>query len=256
MLPWEFQRIYVQPGRKIYGLLIIHDPSYKIGEELTDILYGSGAFLVSILSTSREEGEEDLVTIDLTDSTASLKELKEEIGRIKGVRRVEELEPVEEGLLVDYMHHPLTLLGGRALLLREPALSKIVNDGYRRFGEPFSIWLYYTGKDAGRAFYESHVSILRKFDEEKVLKLSRYMFQLIGFGLLEHVKVGGEEALVRVRDSIEVEVNSGSGRSCQFVRGMLEGWFSGFFGKDAECMETKCENRGDEYCEFEIRVRS
>ncbi len=77
MLPWEFQRIYVQPGRKIYGLLIIHDPSYKIGEELTDILYGSGAFLVSILSTSREEGEEDLVTIDLTDSTASLKELKE-----------------------------------------------------------------------------------------------------------------------------------------------------------------------------------
>ena len=256
MVPWHFQRICVQPGRKIYGLLIEHDPSYKIGKELMNILYDYSTFLISYISTYEEDREEDLAIIDMTNLTIDLKELKEEIGRIKGVRRVEELEPVEEGLFVDYMHHPLTLLGGRALLLREPALSKIVNDGYRRFGEPFSIWLYYTGKDAGRAFYESHVSILRKFDEEKVLKLSRYMFQIVGFGLLEHVKVGEEEALVRVRDSLEVEVNSGSGRSCQFVRGMLEGWFSGFFGRDAECVETKCENRGDEYCEFEIRVRS
>ena len=255
-MPWPFQRIYDMPGHKLLGLLITHDPNYKIGEDLVKILYGSGAYLISLLSTSRKEGEEDLAIIDLTNLTVDAESLKKDIRRIRGVIKIDEIEPVDEGLLVDYIHYPLTLLGGRALLLREPAISKIITKGYERFGEPFSIWLYYVGKDAGRAYYKSHVALLRDFNEDKVLKLSRYMFQLAGFGLLEHVSVNKDEVIVRVRDSMEVEVNSGSGRTCQFIRGMLGGWFSELFGKEVTEIETKCANRGDEYCEFDIRPKA
>jgi hypothetical protein len=43
---------------------------------------------------------------------------------------------------------------------------------------------------------------------------------------------------------------------CHWTRGFLAGYLSEIIGVNIEVSEIKCLGRGDEYCEFEIKVKT
>ncbi|MBO3808288.1 MAG: 4-vinyl reductase [Candidatus Brockarchaeota archaeon] len=63
------------------------------------------------------------------------------------------------------------------------------------------------------------------------------------------------KAQLRVYESCECEIGKGSEQPySQIVRGMLAGFFSLLFGKEAKTTETRCIAKGDPYCEYTVKT--
>jgi hypothetical protein len=131
----------------------------------------------------------------------------EKLSKVKHVKKVEEIKPVNKGIIVDYIHFPPTIKGDNALLLRGPIIKALIKGGYGRFGEIYSVWLYYIGSEMGRESYKSHVKMLGE-EGKKLLTLASQLFKHIGWGILEYELINEviPRAVFRVYNSIECEM--------------------------------------------------
>lgn len=66
--------------------------------------------------------------------------------RIKFVKSVEEIKPLdEEVIIIDHIHFLPKIKGDHALLLRNPVIKAIIKRSYEKFGDIYSVWLYHMG---------------------------------------------------------------------------------------------------------------
>ncbi|RLI28557.1 hypothetical protein DRO58_01950 [Candidatus Bathyarchaeota archaeon] len=244
------------PNRRLGGCVITFKPealqSIGVLEQITDKVASKKApILLLKTSISLEDVAEALIVLDLTGLSVNMEEIVSEIKSIPLVARVEILEPVTEGVIIDYVHFPPMIMGKRAILMRRTLFEAFVKQGYNQFGPIYSVMLYHIGFHIGVESFREHITVVNG-NKHQALKLAEAMFKHAGFGILE-TKLSIEKGLgeIRVYGSLECEVFKGADKpSSHFIRGIISGWMTTLAGEKREVEEVKCIAAGDPYCEF------
>jgi len=118
--------------------------------------------------------------------------------------------------------------------------------------------LYIAGKELSEPFFD----ILKKMygadilNSEKKIKMAlEYFVPFIGFGRVEIIEVDLKKAhiIFKGQDFPEVGITrSTDTQACHIVRGIFTGFMEILTKTPCTGEETKCQAKGDEYCEFVI----
>ena len=256
--PWSSGRGFKFDGRDVLGLLVRmrEEALYGVGimSRISKALSEMGIPILTAKVGFSDGSLDFFLVLDLTGNPVDEKALAERISGIPYVYEVVPIPPLKGGVIVDDYHFPPTLFGERMLMLRFPVLEAMIKGGYETFGRIYAVWLYHVGFRIGRDTFASQLLMFNTRSVE-LFDLSASFFKHDGFGIMEvrRVDLEGRKAVIRVYDSFECSMFKGLGKPMgHFVRGMLAGWASEFFGKELSAKETKCLANGDEYCEFEI----
>jgi len=262
--PYEVGRYAVVPGTAPFVFHIRFQPEAltEVGilEKLINVLTEKGIPIL-LLKVSVATAGEAFTTILIADLKGKERMVEDIVQRMKRVPYVAEVLyalPIIDGVAVDPFSFPLLMIGKRAVILRQPVYGGMIKEGWTRFGTPYAILLYTVGYGAGLLAYKDHSKII---SGPNVQKLAEALFQAMGFGRLEIVKLDDErrEAVFRVYDSFECELFLGAGEiRGNFIRGIIAGWLAGYWGVTGEfevvAREVKCIAKGDSYCEYVARV--
>jgi len=95
-------------------------------------------------------------------------------------------------------------------------------------------------------------------DKRSLAIIAEQLFQAVGFGIPENVKMdleGGEVEYI-IYDCLECGINLEAGRRVKssLIRGILEGYYSKLLGREVECKEEECIAMGDKICRMKIRA--
>ncbi|MEM2125958.1 MAG: V4R domain-containing protein [Candidatus Methanosuratincola sp.] len=198
------------------------------------------------------------IVLDVTDCSAPLEEVVEELERSGAMNSVRAyLSPVE-GFIADVASHPLLAGNNRVVILRDSGYRELLAGLREWFGTNGTSFLYHVGFKTGSGFGRLH-----KDDAEKVgLKdpvqiyrnISAAMFQWAGFGILEVEELTADGGVIVVRDSFECELGKNSATVySQFVRGIIAGILAELFGYGFNVVEEECIAKGDQVCRFKLK---
>lgn len=117
--------------------------------------------------------------------------------------------------------------------------------------------LYTLGKDSE---YERMLKVASKLHLDRDTLVSRIpsLMKMMGWArdvqILEYVPK--ESVILRTYDSFESLTSRADGvQSCDFLRGSLAGILKALHkGMDTEGVETHCQSRGDDYCQFALNI--
>ena len=255
---WDIGSVLLIEKRNLKGLVISLHPEalirVRILEKIVGILAKRGISIILLRTNATRDYFETLIFIDITDTEADINEVIKEILSVKAVKHVELIDPVADGLIANYLHYPPTILGQRAIILRKPLWEAFIRGGYERFGEAHAVFLYHLGRNAGLSDYKAHEGLIG-YNPKSLIALAESFFKICGFGSLKVEKIREEPpvAIVRVYNSCECELFLGSKRpSSHFIRGLIAGWFCGFFKRDMSAEEVECIAKGDKSCMFRV----
>ncbi|AKG38590.1 hypothetical protein MA03_03835 [Infirmifilum uzonense] len=260
-LPYEMGRYAIEPGTRpyIYHLILSPEALKATGllEEVSMIFASRNIPILELkVSTPPRLKVRIIVIVDLKGREDLAEGLRGELSRLRFVEEVTYTPPIAEGVVFDTFSFPLTFMGERSIIMRRAVYEGFIKGGWERFGSAFAAMLYLMGFEAGRKAFVDYYSIFR--DPNTQLKAVSAVFQMLGYGVLEFVRVddNAHRAVVRVYDSFECELFKGAGdiRS-GFVRGIIAGFLAGRWNvKEVSAREVKCIARGDPYCEFHVEV--
>ena len=186
-------------------------------------------------------------------SPEKVKEAMEEAAKSMGISvEVEIIEPTIPGFVVDTRHFPVRFLGERAAVFRKSVLEAWFFGMRKRFGTAAEVFLYYEGVETGSHVYDDYAeSGVERKDMWRFLSATMF-----ASGLVSRMEVGlGEPMVVKIWDSIECEIGRGSKTFfSRWMRGLIAGFASKYFGKKVNVIEVKCIAKGDPYCEFTVAV--
>ncbi len=228
--------------------------------KITKVFEEKGVPILHVTLSAPQRGHllKIIIVADMNGREKLAEELARRLGEIPYVKEVRWAPPITPGNAIDVFSHPLTIHGSRAVMMREPVYRGLIKSGWERFGTAYAVLLYAAGYEAGLFSYKEHVKFAPEPDTGK---LAAALFQMLGYGKLEFVKVDDEkrEAIVRVYDSFECSLFPDAGEiRGNFVRGMIAGWLAGHWSlpgdEEAFAKEVKCIAKGDPYCEYHVRV--
>lgn len=159
-------------------------------------------------------------------------------------------------IFYDVFSYPQTIIGEPIVTLRYNDFSEVVRGFIRRFRDPGKAIMYYLGLDIGSSLGKWVREVLGidmlEFGEAYVLGLS--IARALGW-MIAKVKVLNEESVeVEVYDSIDGRVVGEEYDSCYLIKGLLEGYTSRMFKAEVRGEEVKCVKRGDDMCNFKLKV--
>jgi len=194
---------------------------------------------------------------DLKGSNVRVEDLIKEIKKLGSVLEVEFSGPIIDGLIVDELHFPITVLNERSIVMKVKTFAGCFKRLYEKFGSGAAFILYEMGKAAGEEKARSEKEKLDKLTALKVILAER---AAKGWGMAKIEKFDEEkaEAIITVQELFECIPFQGRSKETmsQFFRGYLAGVFSQFFGKSVLVIESECIAKGDENCKFIIQVHS
>ena len=255
---YEIGRYVYHPHLDVYGIYIVmRSEILETPSVLVNIfkLFAENELPIVHFKLSRPQLKEPiraLIFFAIGRRKEVIDSIIEELKRKDYIIEVMLIEPIFKGFVADTVMFPPTLNGERIVILRQPLIKMLLNAIVKEYGNGFEVLLYYIGYEYGKLAYATHVEIVGR-DREKMITLSKVLFQLLGFGRMEvaDINLKDKTAVVRIYDSIECSSFKNSTRpKSYFIRGMLAGWFEEFFGVKMHSEETKCIARGDPYCEM------
>jgi len=261
--PLDLSRSINISERKLSGFSIIakNVPGIlvNIGKTCADRMIN----IISIITSAEQTIGGDthiFLIVDLTDSNVSAEALKEEFSKINNIISVEIVEPYAN-YIIDNTHFPLTLNGGkiRAIIIGEPLIKGFLIGLTQQLGEPISqiaLWNmgYGSGKEIWNLIYEWRKAAVKEL-VELMLKTSIALGWFSKYEVIEYSSIN-KYAKIRVWDNWECQTRGVSGRAeSHFIRGIFAGFFTKHFGIDCQAFETRCISKGDEFCEFDIKVK-
>ncbi len=263
LIPYEVGRFSYVPGTRpyLFRLVLSSEALRAVGvlEKIIRIFAENGISLLQLKVSASSGGKLSIVLIaDFKGREHLLEHVSRELSKVEFVESVRVIPPVVEGVVVDALSFPLTLMGQRVVIYRRAVYEGFIKSGWSRFGSAYGVLLYLAGFEAGRLAYRDHAQLVR--DPLAQVRLAEALFQMLGYGILRVVRLDDErrEAVARVYESFECELFKGAGEiRGSFVRGLIAGWLAERWGvkeEDILAREVKCIARGDPYCEYNIRV--
>lgn len=254
----DLGRMLVFQRRNLYGLAVFFSPEAVeapgILMSLARILAEKGISIFHVVGSGRQPDGSYYMLLYADFADKDPHKVAKELYDVRYVEKVEVLEPVVPGVVVDTVTDRLMLADERALILRHTIYRGLFGVIREELGPSASAIFYHIGLRAGRDAFKSHVRILKgRKDTASLVRLGEALWRTVGFGRLEIVLVDTQKgrAVARVYDNFECEMFKGSGEPQGYLtRGLLEGWFEGILGPELKSEETKCIAMGDPYCEF------
>jgi len=195
--------------------------------------------------------------VDLKGLNETIENLVKEIEMLDAVLEVNFSKPIIDGLIVDELHFPVTVLDERSIILKIRTFVDCFKRLYEKFGSGAGFILYEMGKAAG----ENKVKIINEkynLDRLTVLKVILAEKSAKGWCIPEIEKFDEEkvEITIVVQELFECIPFKGKNRDpkSQFFRGYLAGVLSQLFNKHVSVIETECVAKGDQNCKFIGRV--
>ena len=95
---------------------------------------------------------------------------------------------------------------------------------------------------------------------ETFLSLFPAIYSTVGWGKVVDIKLDNDEGKIIFKDFFEADAvlksyGKKESSQCHFMTGYLGVLFSEMTGKDWQVTETKCEAKGDEFCEFTFKAK-
>jgi predicted hydrocarbon binding protein len=182
-------------------------------------------------------------------------------GSLRGLDVAEELEIVEpRPLPYETVLFPIRNLQSRVLLFTVDRMRTIM-DRMERILTPAGagVIFFNMGLENGRTLknFLNTMMLGRDLNFEERLWALKHHLKSAGMGVVEFLNVDFEEgcASVRVYGSFEAEGRKKGRPICHITRGILTGFFEEEFGKKVRVSELKCAAMGNEFCEFEVRLK-
>lgn len=245
--------VAITPERTPVGFLVVLRGGMVVLRKVLKELEGFP--LIRVLASQGHSGEHTCyVIVDARGRLGSVEKIAGRIRMVEGVEDVKVYRPLE-GLLTVVPFDVLEFSGQRAVVFVRPLFAAFVKTVREALGTSGSAILYHMGVYLGQEAFRGHMR-LAKGRREVALSVTRDLFRACGLGRVELVKLDEKSgsALVRVWNNFECELFAGSGLpSSHFVRGVIAGWLSAYFGKDINVVETRCIAKRDNCCEFEVR---
>ena len=190
------------------------------------------------------------------EDPAKAEKLQKEISELPGVKKILVSEANVGRLAMD-RHHGLQFIGvDRVVEFRVGWVTGIFREIYRRWGDDGRRMVYLEGFYGGRRSY--HVWKERfGLDGRELLEVALEVWPLLGWAeRVQVVEMDAEtgETVLRIWGSFEA-VERDAKPTCHFMLGAITGFLSEMARKPLYGFETKCQARGDEYCEFVIKEK-
>ena len=246
---------YYSPKKKLFQIVVkMMDTPGALGAVLE--VLGSR---VNLLGT---------MTYSLADGTAMLSSFAESISPSETPNKLSRLissahvalesEVTEstDGLLVDKFHLGIeSSMRTPMVLFSKDGIVHMFDGLVRVFGSGGDALLYNEGYFVGEANAARIVSVigsklaLRRMDD------LLYLFSARGWGQANWIDgPASKHPTLRLEDCFECSAENSVKKSCNFMRGYLDGWGKVFLEGVVKSKETRCRFRGDDYCEFEMKV--
>jgi predicted hydrocarbon binding protein len=261
--PFEVGRVFFIPGRRLGGFRVVAGREHGVMRKALDVCSKYNAYLLSLHFTLSPKGEKVFTLIyDLTECSAPLNEVAEEIRKIESIKEVALIEQQAEGFIADTTSPIITAGGVRGIILREMVWSILVNKIREKFGSGGEALLYYIGVDMGVKAAAEHKKMAEALGLKEPDKITRMLgatiFTTIGWGSMqiEDFTLNPPYALITVYNNFECETAPSSKKPySQLTRGVIAGYLSHLLGLEMVVDETECIAKGDQRCRFECKRR-
>jgi len=252
--PLNLDRIIV--GEGIYGFLVETSRGLDAVAEVFKVLSELNLTLVHMAvpePVSKRTKGSFMLFLDFTKSKMTPFEAKNALERRVSGIKIDIAEPVLSGVTVDSFHFPLMFLNERAVIFRETALKAWLINMRERFGTGGEAFLFHEGYIIGNSIYDACREMCGKECDIWTL----FGAVLFASGIAENVStdIGYERIIVKVWNNIECSLAKTKNLNKPFshwLRGILAGFGSRYFGRRISAVEVKCIAKGDPYCEFII----
>ena len=158
---------------------------------------------------------------------------------------------------MDEYFFPFQFNGNRAIVMGKKMYEGLIKKLKETIGEAAELTLYLAGYNMGTKAYKKD-EIMGGRDAQRLISISKAYFKAKGYGKLqvEKLDLDGKKATLKIYDSFECSLFKDSKKpQSQLIRGMLVGWYTGFFKEEMKVTETRCIAKGDPYCQFEIQAK-
>ena len=259
----DIPTLLVRPKRNIVYISIIARNVPTVVDNVFEILDNFKIDVSEATVTTDFKRNEKIISFFADFSHSTLEDISffsEIIERVDGVKSVKMSDPLMRGVTVADIEFPVTTFGGmlRAVILPEPLFAGLIRGTIKRFGPTGLLLLYEAGREVGFQVGE----LLKKFDVPIDKLLEGCLKILKSIGMLDpttfEIKYTNE-IIVRFRDCIECRNSAdlvGNNPSANLVRGLIDGLLEEYYGREYLSVETKCQYKGDDFCEIITRPRS
>ncbi|MBO3832474.1 MAG: hypothetical protein FGF51_03700 [Candidatus Brockarchaeota archaeon] len=259
--PLNLGRIVVlDAGQRWYGIVLETIIEKGVVRRLAEIAEQAG-IVIRFIQFSNVEPHDSLakaiVFLDFSNTSVTPEEALRLVRKQPFVRSAHLIVPSYEGLLFDNYFFPLVVGKRRAVIFRRRVYESLFKGVREKFGTAGEAMLYYQGFAVGHRTCQAYREETGIEDPEALVGLGKAYFRTSGWGIIDVARISVEkgEAQVRVYESFECETGKGSETPYgHFLRGILAGFFTNIFQKEAKAVETKCVAKGDPYCEYMIKT--
>ncbi|MCS7129423.1 MAG: hypothetical protein NZ919_02135 [Candidatus Caldarchaeum sp.] len=224
--------------------------------QVLEVIASYGLNLVSVYTNSpyrlRDQSDINLV-VDFTNKPLSAEQLAKSLQLLGVVKNVMYYGKQLPDMLVDVHHFPVTIMGERAIIYREPGYREMILGIKRELGTGGDAILYRIGLNIGRGIWKK-VKELAKGDLKLMVEHIKDRVLQNGTSRVKEIilELDAGRVVVRLEDNYECALVKNYGKPFSNLhRGMFAGIFSELTGSELS-IETKCIAAGDPYCEFII----
>lgn len=151
----------------------------------------------------------------------------------------------------------IRVTGEISIMIHGPALIMLTDNIIEKMGKEGVKSIYAASKEGGMSLAKAYKS---KFHlaESKLANLLMDLASMGGWGRFEFIKLDFKENIMicTVKESPFARLSKQKKKKvCHMIRGLLAGGASIGFGKDVECIETKCLADGSNFCEFIVKPK-
>lgn len=259
--PLNLGRIVVlDAGQRWYGVVVETIIEEGVLRRLAEIAENAG-IIIRFIQFSNVEPHDSLAKaiafLDFSNTSVTPREALRLVRKQPFVRSARMIAPDPHGILFDNHFFPLVVGKRRAVIFRRRVYESLFKGVREKFGTAGEAMLYYQGYAIGQRTCQAYREDTSIEEPETLVGLGKAYFKTMGWGIMDVANLNVEkgEAQVRIYESFECETGKDNETPYgHFIRGILAGFFSSIFQREAKAVETKCIAKGDPYCEYVIKT--
>ena len=192
--------------------------------------------------------------VDPSSATRTVEEVAEDIRGLSDVLDVRYGTKTVAGIVVPPFSIDFKMRETRAFVFDENAIALFLKSLWDRWGSAGAVFLYHTGRWAGKTMVRAWGRRLGVSGFENILALMAVMYHISGLIKGYELQMDVDEAVIRLYEYFECYCLRGSGKPCGYLmKGVIAGIVEECMGIEPSVMERMCIAAGDPYCEFRVK---
>ncbi|MCX8183406.1 MAG: hypothetical protein N3F08_03190 [Crenarchaeota archaeon] len=252
--------VLLDADERLYGVVLETSVEKGVVSRLAEIAENAGITIRFIQFSSVEAHDglmRAIVFLDFSNTSVTPEEALRLVRKQSFVKSAQLIVPTLNGVLSDTYFFPLVVGKKRAVIFRRRVYESLFKGVREKFGTAGEAMLYYQGFSIGQRTSQAYWEETGLEKPEELTGFLKIYLRTMGWGIMNIAELNVEkgEACVHIHQSFECEAGKDSETPYgHFTRGILAGFFTGIFGREAKAVETKCIARGDPYCEYTIKT--